>query len=51
MAAFRKIGTIVEISPECLLHNDYSVLCVVVARVKPDNISEDQWIGNPGRGL
>jgi hypothetical protein len=40
----------VEIDPECVLDDDYSALCVVVARVKPDGIAEDQWIGNPGQG-
>lgn len=40
-AGFRKLGTIVEIDPECLLDDDYSTLRVVIARVKPDDIPED----------
>lgn len=48
--AFRKIGDVVEIEPECLHDDDYSALRMVVTRVKPGGFAENQWIGNLGKG-
>lgn len=47
---FRKIGTIIEIDPECHHDDNYSALRVVVTRVKPDRFKLDHWIGNPSKG-
>lgn len=49
-AAFRKLGTVVEIDQDCL-EDDYSSLRVVVARTRPDRIPDVLHVGNPRGGL
>ncbi|CAN6270193.1 unnamed protein product [Urochloa humidicola] len=46
-AAFRKLGTVVEIDPACL-DGDYSSMRVIIERLRPTRIPDDLWISNPG---
>ncbi|CAN6330814.1 unnamed protein product [Urochloa humidicola] len=49
-AAFRKLGTVVEIDPECLLGN-YSSLRVVIERPCNTPVPPTLSVGNPRTGL